>query len=103
MFHEMFRTAEIWQKAALAGAQTMIAAGTVMQIRMMQMGLGTMKPEEASRMILEKPVAFARSAQESTSALMRNQGLAAAALAGVRPIGTTTRANARRLSRASKR
>ncbi len=99
MFKEMFRAAEVWQKTALTGTQMMIATGTVMQIRMMQMAMGTMRPDEASRMMLEKPAAFARAAEKSSVALMRNQGLAAATLAGMRPIGTTARANARRLSR----
>ncbi|WP_417718995.1 hypothetical protein [Salipiger sp.] len=98
MYGTMFQAASEWQRAMFSGFRMMMSASTVIQVRMMQMSLGIMKPEETARMFLEKPATFAKSTEMSMRALAGNKGLAAAALAGIAPIGQKTAANARRLS-----
>jgi hypothetical protein len=66
---------------------------------MMQMSLGTMQPEEATRMVFEKCSALAKGTEMTNRALAANKGPAAAALAGLAPYSHATRANAQRLSR----
>lgn len=97
MIANMFKAAQDWQRASFQGMQMMLSAGAVIQIRTMQMGLGIMNPAEAARMVFEKPVAFAKSAELTSRALAANKGFAAASIAGMRPLGTATRANQRRL------
>lgn len=99
MYGTMFRAAMQWQAAWMSTAQMAVSAATVIQLRTMQMSLGIMKPEEATRMLLEKPSAFMRATEMSARALAANRGLAAATLAGMAPIRRTTQANAKRLGR----
>ncbi len=98
MYREMFEAASAWQRNAMAMTQMMVTASTVIQIRMMQMSLGLMRPEEAARMVMEKPSAFAKSAEMSVRAMAANRGFATVALAAMKPVGAKTRANARRLT-----
>ena len=81
MYGTMFQAASEWQRAMFSGFRMMMSASTVIQVRMMQMSLGIMKPEETARMFLEKPATFAKSTEMSMRALAGNKGLAAAALA----------------------
>lgn len=99
MYGHFFRNALQWQEAAMSAAQMSVAAGSVIQVRMVQLALGTMKPVEATRMMMEKPTAFMKAAEGSARALAANQGLAAATLAGLSPIRIAAEANAKRLSR----
>lgn len=96
-------TALQWQRWTLDATQIMLSSATVIQIRVMQMALGTMHPEEATRMVFEKCSALARATELTSRALAANKGPAAAALAGLAPYSQATRANARRLSRRSRR
>ncbi len=88
-----------WQKASTAYGEMLVTAGSVINHRVTQMALGTMKPEEATRMVLEKPAAFAKSMEMAARASAARRGSAAAALAAIKPIGARTRANARRLNK----
>jgi hypothetical protein len=97
MYGNFFHVAMQWQAASVSAAQIGIAAASVMQARMMQMALGTMKPEEATRMMLEKPSTFMRSTEGAARAAAANRGPAAVAEAALAPYRTATRANARRL------
>lgn len=97
MYSPFFEAAATWQRVAMAQMQMMYTASTVIQIRVMQMGLGIMRPDEAARMVLEKPTAFAKSTEMSMRALARNRGYAAAALEAMKPVGAKTKSNARRL------
>ncbi|MBT9385239.1 hypothetical protein KM176_15310 [Pseudooceanicola sp. CBS1P-1] len=98
MYGSFYKTLAQWQAATLSTYQMTISAASVIQMRVMQMSTGTMKPEEAARMVLEKPPVFLHATEMSARALFSNKGLAAAALAGIAPIRKATRANARRLS-----
>ncbi|MCR9085896.1 MAG: hypothetical protein NXH97_04030 [Rhodobacteraceae bacterium] len=95
----LLRAAATWQKANLAYTQMLMSANQVIVARMMQMMLGTMKPEEATRMVLEKPAAFAKSFEMAARSAAASRGTAAATLAGIKPIGAKTKSNAKRLSR----
>jgi len=99
MYGHFFRSALQWQAAAVSATQLGVAAGSVIQLRMMQIALGTMKPAEATRMMMEKPAAFLKASEDSARALAANQGLAAATVAGLSPLRIAAEANAKRLSR----
>lgn len=89
--------ATTWQKAGLAYGQMVMTANQVIAMRTMQMALGTMKPAEAARMVMEKPTAFAKSMEMATRSAAASRGIAAATLAGIKPIGAKTKSNAKRL------
>lgn len=98
MYGHFFQSTLQWQAAAVSATQLSVAAGAVIQVRMMQLALGTMKPVEATRMVMEKPSAFIRAAEGSARALAANQGLAAATVAGLSPLRIAAEANAKRLT-----
>jgi alpha-D-ribose 1-methylphosphonate 5-triphosphate diphosphatase PhnM len=76
-----------------------IAAAEVIWHRSLAMASGTMTLPEATRMILEKPAALARSAERGAIAAARGAGPGKVAAAFVRPISSRARSNARRLRR----
>ena len=96
-FTPLLDAAMTWQKTSFAYGQMMWTANLVIQKRVMQMALGTMKPEEAMRMVFEKPAAFAKSFEMAARTSAAGKGTAAAALAAIKPVGARTRANAQRL------
>jgi hypothetical protein len=63
------------------------------------MALGTMTPDEAVRMVTEKPAAFAKAAVNAAAAGAKGRGQAAVASAALAPISGRAKANARRLRR----
>ncbi|WP_172330296.1 hypothetical protein [Mangrovicoccus sp. HB161399] len=91
--------ARTWQEFTLSYSRMMFSASAVIQQRTMQMALGTMRPEEAARMVMEKPAAFAKSFEMAVRATAGSKGTAAAMLAAMRPIEAKTRANSRRLAK----
>ncbi|MCA0920184.1 hypothetical protein [Pseudooceanicola nanhaiensis] len=101
MVLQMMQAVQDWQTLTLSSVRVACDAGTVIHMRLMQIALGQMEAEEATRMVLEKPATFARSAEMSARALAANRGVAAAAIAGMKPIERTTRSNARRLTGAT--
>lgn len=101
-FSAVFDATRTWQKASLAYGQMLMTANMVIQQRMMQMALGTMKPEEAARMVFEKPAAFAKSFEMAARSHAANKGTAAVMLAALTPIGAHTRANATRLNKSGR-
>lgn len=103
MFLEMMTAANQWQSVALTGARMMASAGVVIQVRVAQMALGIMRPVEFSRMVLEKPSAFARSGEMAMRALAGNKGYAVAMAEAMKPIEAKASANAKRLTRAAGR
>ena len=81
-------------------ARMMLEAQTVIGLRMMGMaGLVTARPDENIRMITEKQAAFAKAAMAGATALMTGGTMAQAYGRALTPIGRTTRANAKRLSK----
>ena len=83
--------------------QRILAAQQVIDHRTMQMALGTMKPEEATRMVLEKPAAFMKAFEMAARSNAASRGHAATALAALKPIGEKTASNAKRLGRTKSR
>lgn len=65
---------------------------------MMQMALGTMKPDEMTCKFLEKPAAFAKCFEIAARSAVVSRGYAAATLAVIKPVGTKTESNAKRLT-----
>jgi hypothetical protein len=98
MFGPILHTALQWQSAAMAFYEVSVSAASVMQMRVLQMSLGTMTPGEATRMVMEKPSAFMRGAEKSAWALAENKGWAAATTEGLSPIKKAVESNAKRLS-----
>ncbi len=96
------KAARTWQEFSLSYGRMMVSASMVIQERTMQMALGTMRPEEATRMVLEKPAAFAKSFEMAARATAGSKGTAAAMLAAMRPLEAKTRANSRRLAKGSR-
>ena len=89
---ETLKLQTAWMRMAMSANEVMLRRGA-------QMAMGAMTPVEATRMLMEKPAAFARSAESAAAALARGAGPTAVAAAALRPYGTRTRANARRLGR----
>lgn len=98
MFLDLVKSAAEWQRVVVAGTQVLTSAAVVIQARVMQMALGVMKPQEFTRMVLEKPSAFAHSGELAMRAMAGNKGYPAVMAAALRPIAAKTRANAKRLS-----
>ena len=86
-----------WQKAAIEEQEMLLAASEVIWHRSWQMLTGTMSANEATRMVLEKPVAFARAAQQIGEAVVGGEDPGAITRAAVQPLRREARSNARRL------
>jgi hypothetical protein len=95
---DLYRSASLWQRAALDYTQMCVFASQVIWQRSAEMALGTMSAREATRMILEKPAAFAQASQKAALAGVSGKGAAGVAAAAIRPIRSKTRANAKRLA-----
>ena len=81
-------------------AQMLMEAQTVIGLRMLGMaGMMNAAPGENARMVTEKQTAFAQSGIAAFGALMAGKTPAQAYGLALTPIGRTTRANSRRLSR----
>lgn len=81
-------------------ARMLIEAQGVVTLRMMGMaGLIPSRADETARMVTEKQTAFAQSAVAGATALMTGRTPAQAYGAALTPIGKTTRANSKRLTR----
>ena len=89
---EALKLQSAWMRMALS-------ANEVILRRSAQMARGAMTPVEATRMMMEKPAAFAHSAERAAAAIARGASVTAIASAALRPYGVRTRANARRLGR----
>jgi hypothetical protein len=81
-------------------AEMVLQAQVVIGMRMMGMaGMRPARPDENMRMITEKQKAFAQSGMAAMSAAMAGKSPAQIYGRALAPIGRTTRANSRRLSR----
>ena len=76
-----------------------MSAGEVIFHRSMRMASGTMTPPEAVGMVMEKATAFAASAEKATVAAARGGDPVKIATAALRPYGSKTRSNVRKLRR----
>lgn len=81
-------------------AQMMLEAQTVVTLRMLGMaGVLPQTSDETRRMVSEKQAAFGQAGMAVAGALMAGKTPAQAYGLGLTPIGRTTRANAKRLSK----
>ncbi|WP_116132176.1 antifreeze protein [Tropicimonas sp. IMCC34043] len=88
-----------WFKAALSYQRMMIAANEVILRRTLQMATGTMSAAEATRMLAEKPEAFAKGVQQAGLAALRGQSGPRIAAAAINPVRRKAQSNAARLRR----
>jgi hypothetical protein len=86
-----------WSAFATAYARMNLAASEVILRRTRQMAQGAMTPPEAVAMVMEKSTAFAAAAEQAAVAAARGAHPAKVAAAALRPYGTKTRANVRKL------
>lgn len=103
MLTDLFKTMEQNQRLMMNTWQMWYSAATVIQVRVIQMALGTMRPEEAARMVFEKPTAFATGAERAMRAMAGGKGYTAASLAMLAPVSSRAGSNAKRLTRRSPR
>ncbi|MDV7144540.1 antifreeze protein [Tropicimonas sp. TH_r6] len=96
-FGFLFQSSSNWQKAAIEEQEMWAAASEVIWLRGWQMLTGTMTSHEATRMLVEKPLAFARAAQDAGEAVVTGRDPVAVTRAAVGPLRSEARANARRL------
>lgn len=88
-----------WSRVAMALARLNLSAGEVIARRSAMMMTGAMSAPEATKMVLEKPAAFAASAGRAMAAAARGADAARVTEAALRPYNTKAAANARRLRR----
>ncbi len=93
----MMKSYEAWFRLATGMAKLGVAANEVVLRRTAMMATGAMKPHEATRMLMEKPAAFAQAAQKAAMAAAGGSDATAIATAALRPIKVAASANARRL------
>jgi hypothetical protein len=88
-----------WTKFGLAYAAMATTASEVIWRRSLMMAQGAMSHAEATRMVSEKAAAFAAASSAAAVAMAAGKDVAAIAAAALKPYGTHTRANRRRLAR----
>ncbi len=92
-----FRAMRAWTKYGTAYTQMLMSANEVILRRTHQMATGAMTGPEAAGMVTEKVTAMATAAEKAAVAAARGGSALAIATAALRPYGTKTRSNARRL------
>lgn len=90
-----------WPNAVFAWQRMWMSAAEVIWWRSMQMALGTMTQTESTNMVMEKPVAFAKAAQQAALAAATGKTPAHVAVAGIKPVSRKARSNASRLRRSA--
>lgn len=88
-----------WLSYATALTRMQMAAAEVILRRSHRLASGTMTPPEAMGMVMEKVTAFASSAERAAVAAARGGDAARIATAALRPYGSRTRSNVRKLRR----
>ena len=88
-----------WMKLATSYSRMTMSAAEVIMRRSMRMASGAMTPPEAIGMVMEKATAFAAAAEKATVAAARGGDAARIASAALRPYGSKTRSNVRKLRR----
>lgn len=95
----MFGPMTAWMKLAQAQQAMAMSAAEVVWRRGGMMAQNAMTPIEATRMVIEKPAAFALGAQRAAMAAARGGDAAKVMTAGLRPIASAAAGNRRRLRR----
>ena len=75
------------------------AAAEVVWWRSLRIAMGNLSPQEATRMMMEKPAAFAEAAEKAARAAASQKDPAEVAAALITPLDRRTNANAKRLRR----
>jgi hypothetical protein len=88
-----------WLTYATALTRMQLSAAEVIMHRSQRIASGSMTPPEAMGMVMEKLTAFASSAERATVAAARGGDAVGIATAALRPYGSKTRSNARKLRR----
>ncbi len=88
---------QAWMNYATAYSQMTMAANEVIIRRMHRMATGTMTVPEAMAMVSEKTTAMAMSAERAAVAAAGGADAIAIATSALKPYGTKTRSNVRRL------
>ncbi|MCL7942039.1 hypothetical protein M8009_17270 [Halomonas sp. ATCH28] len=86
-----------WMKVASAYNRMSLAACEVIAHRTMKMASGAMTGPEAVGMVMEKATTFTTAAEQAAVAAARGGDPARIAAAALKPYGTKTRANVRKL------
>lgn len=92
-----FRAMRAWSAYGTAYAQMLMSANEVILRRTHQMATGGMTRPEAAGMVMEKVTAMSTAAEKAAVAAAKGANPLAIATAALRPYGTKTKANARRL------
>jgi hypothetical protein len=92
-----FRAMRAWSDYGTAYTRMLMSANEVILRRTHQMATGIMSKPEATGMVMEKLTAMVTSAEKAAAAAARGANPLAIATAALRPYGTKTKANARRL------
>lgn len=88
-----------WSRLSSAFISMGLASQEVIWRRSMKLANGSLTPVEFSRMLFEKPSAFARAAERASIAVASRKDPLIVAEAAVKHIGAEAKRNARRLRR----
>ncbi|MEO4041578.1 hypothetical protein AAFN47_08250 [Hoeflea sp. CAU 1731] len=91
--------AESWNRLSSAYVHLGLASHEVIWRRSVKFANGSLTPVELTRMVFEKPSAFAKAAERAAAAVATRQDPLLVAEALVQPIGAAARKNAMRLRR----
>lgn len=91
------RAMQAWMAYAGAYGRMLMSANEVILRRTQQMALGAMTGPEAAGMVMEKMTAMMSAAEKATTAAAKGGTAVEIATAALKPYGTKTRSNARRL------
>lgn len=89
-----------WWSLSMKTTQMLVEAQLVITMRIWGLaGAWPMTPGESTRMWAEKGPAFVKASNAATLAVLHGKGPAKVAEAALKPIGSKTRSNVRRLTR----
>ncbi|MBA3324960.1 MAG: hypothetical protein H0T41_06750 [Rhodobacteraceae bacterium] len=91
------RAMRAWMDYATACSRMTLAANEVILRRVHRMATGAMTGPEATAMVMEKATAMAVSAERAAVAAARGSDALTIAASALRPYGTKTRSNVRKL------
>ena len=91
------RAIRAWMGYATACSRMTLAANEVILRRVHRMATGAMTGPEAAAMVMEKAAAMTASAERAAVAAARGGDALAIATSALKPYGTKTKANVRRL------
>jgi hypothetical protein len=99
MFFPNQKAMSAWFTYATALSRMQMSAAEVILRRSHRIANGSMTPPEAMGMVMEKVATFASSAERAAVAAARGGDVTRIATAALRPYGSKTRSNVRKLRR----